>query len=171
MRISRFSVLRIAVDNTEGLGDIALHGLRRARGDEAAKKIAGAVETAAGDRQRWGLVMGLGQTGSREATSTLVKLLDDESENVRNAAAQGLVEVKDPASVDAILNKLDQPDGTFLFRRHLVDALGRAGHTKALPRLKELLEKTEQEWRNLQPYVQRAIVRIETGNPDSQRLK
>lgn len=162
-------VLRTAT--TSGpMRDIALNALREARGDEAAKLIAAALVRATDETQRRELTVALGETGSNAATATLVSLLGDESENVRRAAARGLSQIRDPAAVKPILARLPKSPPDHDFARNLVGALGTIGANEALAPLQKLEASEEDFWRQLRPFVQNAIVRIKTGNPESLRL-
>jgi HEAT repeat protein len=163
-------VLRAAT--TSGpLRDIALNALRQARGDAAAKQIATALAQASDDTQRRDLTAALGETGSFTATPTLVALLDDASANIRNAAARGLGQIRDPAAVKPILAHLAKAAPDHDFANALVVSLGTIGANEALPALEKLAANEEDFWRQLRPFVQNAIVRITTGNPESLRLK
>jgi HEAT repeat protein len=162
-------VLRVAT--TSGpMRDIALNALREARGDTAAKLIAAALLRATDEIQRRELTVALGETGSSAATATLVSLLDDESENVRRAAARGLSQIRDAAAVKPILARLAKAAPDHDFARNLVGALGTIGANEALATLQKLEASEEDFWRQLRPFVQNAIVRIKTGNPESLRL-
>jgi len=162
-------VLRAA--QTSGpMRDIALNALRQARGDAAAKQIAAALKTNTDEAQRRELTVALGETASKVATPTLVSLLDDESSNIRHAAARGLSQIRDPAAVKPLLSHLDKASPDSAFGRNLVEALGTIGVNDALPALKKLEESEEDFWVQLRPWIRLAINRITTGNPESQRL-
>jgi HEAT repeat protein len=163
-------VLRAAT--TSGpLRDIALNALRQARGDTAAKLIAAQLRQTSDDAQRLGLTVALGETGSTAATAALVSLLDDKSGNVRRAAAYGLGQIRDATSVKPILSHLDKAPPDHDFANALVVSLGTIGANEALPALQKLAANEEVFWLQLRPFIQNAIVRITTGNPESLRLK
>ena len=164
-------VVGIAESDTDGLGGVALHSLRRARGDDAAVKIGAAALRATGDRARRELVEALGETRSRKATATLLRLLDDSSAAVRRASAKGLVLIRDPASVKTILERLDDAKDDFPLARSYAEALGTIGDRRALDRLNVLSESQEGAWKDANQWVRRAIHRIESGNPESMRMK
>jgi HEAT repeat protein len=159
------------------LRDVALDALSKARGDDAAKLIAGALSRATDDVARNYLTKALGETGSFEATPTLVALLDDPSANIRRAAAYGLGAVRDPAAVKPILAHLPKAPPDRDFAGALVGALGTIGANEAVPALEKLAAteklpaKEEAFWIQVKPFVQNAIVRINTGNPESERTK
>ena len=48
--------------------------------------------------------------------------------------------------------------------------VGRMGVTDALPELEKLRDSKDPEWQQLKPFVQVAINRIESGNPDATRM-
>ena len=163
-------VLRAAT--TAGpMRDIALRALRQARGDAAAKLIAAAIQKSTDEAQKRELTAALGETASFAATATLVSLLDDPSANVRQAAATGLQKIRDPAGMRPVLSHLEKAAPDADFARNLVGALGTIGVVDALPALEKLAASEEDFWRQLRPWVQNAIVRVKTGNPESQRLK
>ncbi len=149
---------------------IALNALRQARGDAAAKLIAAALLRSTDETERRELTVALGETGSTAATATLVTLLDDENENVRRAAARGLGQIRDASSVKPILARLAKASPDHEFARNLVGALGTIGANEALASLEKLAASEEAFWSQLRPFVQVAIVRIKTGNPESLRL-
>ena len=162
-------VLRAAT--TSGpLRDIALHALRQARGDAAAKQIAAALSRSTDETERRELTVALSETESFAATASLTGLLDDPSANIRQAAARGLGMIRDPAAVKPILAHLPKAPPDYDFARNLVDALGTIGANESLVPLGKLAVSEEDFWRQLRTYVQRSIVRIETGNPESLRL-
>lgn len=152
------------------LRDIALNALQQARGDEAAKQIAAALAASTDETIRRQLTAALGETASTAATATLVALLDDASADVRIAAARGLSQVRDAAAVKPLLAHLPKaaPDGDFA--RNIVTALGTIGANESLAALEKLAASEEAFWRDLRPFVQNAIVRIKTGNPESLQL-
>lgn len=165
-------VVRLALEGQDGIADAAAHGLRNARGEEAADLLAGAVDRAPNERIRYQLVDALGATGSRSATPKLTALLDDEVVNVRMAAAKALSDLRDPKAAPDVLERLNRTD-EHAMARSLVDALGRMGAKKALPRLQQMWDAADEgdaEMKNLEPFVRRAIKRIETGNPDHREL-
>jgi len=164
-------VLRVAESDDAGLGGVALHSLRAARGDEAADQIDEAARRASDPKVRRELVTALGETRSRRATGTLIAMLDDSSENVRRAAARGLTLVRDPSSVQPILDRLVSVKGDYNLSRSFIDALGRIGAREALPKLEALRESDDAEWVQVQMFVRNAIHRIESGNPESSRMK
>ncbi len=164
-------VLRVAESDDAGLGGVALHSLRAARGDEAAVQIDEAARRAADPKVRRELVTALGETRSSRATGTLISMLDDSSENVRRAAARGLTLVRDPSSVKPILDRLGTAKGDYNLTRSFIDALGRIGAREALPKLESMWKSDDAEWVQVQPFVRQAIHRIESGNPDSSRMK
>jgi HEAT repeat protein len=162
-------VLRAATSSGP-LRDVALHALRQARGDDAAKQIAAALARATDETQRRELTVALGETLSKTATPTLVALLDDPAVNVRNAAARGLGQVRDPAAVKPLLAHLAKATGDRDFANGIVYSLGVIGVNDALPALDKLAASDDEFWRELRPFVQNAATRIRTGNPDSQLL-
>jgi HEAT repeat protein len=165
-------VIRIVLDDSAGLGNVALHCLRKARGDEAAKKFAPLLDTRTTDaRFQREVVVILGETRSFEATDDLVRMMDAEDLNTRHAAAHGLALVRDPAATKALLQRLDSADDDFTMRKNVIEALGTVLANEALPKLRELRETDDEQWAQLVPWVRRAIARIESGNPDTTRLE
>jgi HEAT repeat protein len=75
--------------------------------------------------------------------------------------------VRDPAAVKPMLAALEGSGDDHMFAQNLVKALGTTGANEALPLLRKLVASSEQKWLNLRPWVSNAIVRIETGNPES----
>jgi HEAT repeat protein len=146
---------------------IALNALREARGDVAAKQIAAALARTSDESVRRELTAALGETASSAATATLVALLDDPSADVRRAAARGLSQVRDAAAVKPLLARLPKSPPDADFARNIVTALGTIGANESLSALEKLAESEEAFWRDLRPFVQNAIVRIKTGNPES----
>jgi HEAT repeat protein len=162
-------VLRSAT--TSGIQrDIALNALRQARGDDAARSIAAALNASKDEAVRRELTVALGETGSRAVTGTLVTLLGDEDPNTRSAAARALGQTRDAAAVKPILSSLSRATSDYDFARQLVDSLGTIGSKEALETLRKLESSKEAFWRQLNPFIRRAIGRIETGNPESERL-
>ena len=90
---------------------------------------------------------------------------------MRQAAATGLQKIRDPAGMRPVLSHLEKAAPDADFARNLVGALGTIGVVDALPALEKLAASEEDFWRQLRPWVQNAIVRVKTGNPESQRLK
>lgn len=166
-------VVRLALQGDGMLSHSAAHALRNARGEDAAEAIAGAVDRVQDPRIRYQLVEALGETGSRKATPQLTRLLNDEEDNVRRAAARALVQLRDPRAIDAVLERLEGGENDYQMSNTLVKALGRMGARKALDRLNEMWDRAEAgepEMKSLEPFVRNAIKRIETGNPDSELL-
>jgi HEAT repeat protein len=163
-------VVRIAT--TPGpLRDTALESLARARGDAAAKQIADALKQATDETVRWKLTKALGNTASFAATPTLVSLLGDSDANVRNVAAQGLGQIRDPSAVPSILKHLEKAAPDYDFAHHLVESLGLIGANSALPALQKLAASEEEFWKKqLGFFIRNAIARIKTENPDSMLL-
>jgi HEAT repeat protein len=162
-------VLRVAT--TPGPNrDIALNALRQARGDAAAKLIVAALARTSDETERRELTTALGETASTVATATLVALLDDDSGNVRRAAARGLAQIRDPAAVKPILAHLDKAPPDNDFANALVVALGTIGANEALPALEKLAKSEDAFWRGHNTFIRNAIVRINTGNPESEML-
>jgi len=162
-------VLRLAT--TSGpLRDMAANALRQARGDAAAKLIVAALARTTDETQRRELATALGETGSTAATATLVSLLDDDSANVRRAAARGLGQIRDAAAVKPILAHLDKAPPDNDFANALVVALGTIGANEALPALEKLAKSEDAFWRGHNTFIRNAIVRINTGNPESEML-
>jgi HEAT repeat protein len=149
------------------LRDVALNALREARGDAAAKQIAAALARSTDETVRRELTAALGETGSTAATPTLVALLDDASADVRRAAARGLSQIRDPAAVKPLLAHLPKSPPDADFARNIVTALGTIGANESLAALEKLAASEEAFWRDLRPFVQNAVVRIKTGNPES----
>jgi HEAT repeat protein len=85
--------------------------LQKALGDAALEVVVEAAED-------------LGSLGAQEAGPVLTRFLRHPSEPVRQAAAQALERVADPAVLDGLLAALDDPGVTVRFS--LVGALGRA---------------------------------------------
>jgi HEAT repeat protein len=164
-------VVRIARDDSDGLGNVALHCLRKARGDEAAEKIAPLLEVNRDAAFQRDVAIVLGETRSFKATPHLVELLDAEDQNTRHAAARSLSLVRDPAATKALLERLETAGDDHRLALNIVEALGTTGANEALPRLRELKDADEQHWRSLRPWVRRAIARIESGNPDTTRME
>ena len=163
-------VLRYAT--TSGpLRDVALNALLQARGDAAAKQIAAALARTTDEAARRQLTAALGETLSTAATATLVSLLDDGNADVRRAAARGLSQIRDPAAVKPLLARLPKSPPDADFARNIVTALGTIGANESLTVLEKLAVSEEAFWRDqLRPFVQNAIVRIKTGNPESALL-
>jgi HEAT repeat protein len=162
-------VLQIARQDTDGLGGIALHSLRQARGDEAAEKMVKLLDAprdAAFERE---VALALGETKSYAATDALVKLLNSEAPNTRHAAALALINVRDPKAAKPILDRLES-ESAHSIRQAYVDALGRIGANEALPLLEKLRDSDEQQWKNVNPYIRRSIHRIKSGNPDASQM-
>ena len=164
-------VMSYVENNVDDMGRIALYSLRNARGDEAALKIAKAAESTSNERDKREYVVAIGETGSRAAVPALIRLLEDPSDNVRNAAASALVKLGDRRAVAPILKLIDDAKNSHAFNQHLIDALGTALDKKALPKLEQLRDSENPRWQVLSPYVRRAISRIESGNAASMRLK
>jgi len=161
-------VLGFVEEDTDGLGSVAAHALRAARGDEAAEKIGSAVERARNRRQKRELVAALGETKSFKATERLVALLDHEAVNIRQQAAIGLRKIADPSAAKAILEHLTKKkDEVHAVRLELIDALGRSRAHVALRKLEDWRDSKKSHWEQLRPWIRRAINRIETGNPDT----
>ena len=152
------------------LRDSALNALLQARGDAAAQQIAAAIARTSDPNVRRQLADALGETRSSSATATLVALLDDENADVRRAAARGLSQVRDPAAVKPLLAHLPKSPPDQDFARNIVTALGTIGANESLTALEKLAVSEEAFWRDLRPFVQNAIVRIKTGNPESALL-
>ena len=163
-------VLRIVRDDTDGLAGVALHCLRKARGDDAAEKVATLLATTDDTNVRREVAVVLGETRSFKATPHLIELLDSEDQNTRHAAARGLSLVRDPAAIKTLLTRLEPAVDDFPLARNIVDALGTIGATEALPKLRALRESEDPRWASVRPYIRRAISRIEDGNPDSTRM-
>ncbi len=163
-------VLRIAETNPDNLRAVALHGLRQARGDDAAAAILRLVEPAAKGGYEREVLEALGETRSWKATRTLVERLDADDVNVRHAAARGLVTVRDPDSVKPILARLERSLSDYVMARSLLDALGTIGANEALPRLEQLVDDKAVADASLKVFVQRAIQRIRTGDPETNVL-
>jgi HEAT repeat protein len=163
-------VLRIA--STSGpLRDLALEALVNARGDAAAKLISDALKLATDETVRWKLTKALGQTASFKATPMLVSLLDDGTANVRNVAAQGLGQIRDPSAVPSMIAHLEKAAPDYQFALPLAVSLGQIGANAALPALEKLAASEEEFWRQqMRPFVRTAITRIKTDNPDSMVL-
>jgi HEAT repeat protein len=162
-------VLRHAT-TTGRLRDSALNALLQARGDAAAQQIAAALARTSDPNVRRQLADALGETRSSAATATLVALLDDENADVRRAAARGLSQIRDPAAVKPLLAHLPKSPPDADFARNIVTALGTIGANESLAALEKLAASEEAFWRDLRPFVQNAIVRIKTGNPESALL-
>jgi len=163
-------VLRLA--STSGpMRDVALEALVNARGDSAAKLISDTLKLATDETVRWKLTKALGQTASFKATPMLVSLLDDPVVNVRNMAAQGLGQIRDPSAVPSMLAHLEKAAPDREFAQPLVVSLGQIGANAALPALEKLAASEEEFWRQqMKPFVLNAITRIKTDNPDSMLL-
>lgn len=165
------AVVRVARDRTGTSRDMALYALRSARGDDAAQSISTLLTGSLESRARREVVLALGMTESRKATPALHAALDDPDAEIRRAAAAGLGSVRDPASVPVILARLDAAKGDHVLAQNYVKALGTIGVRDALQPLRDLLDRDDPFWRLLDPYVKNAIVRIDTGNPDSKRIR
>ncbi len=164
-------VIRIVQNDSEGLGNVALHCLRKARGDEAAKKVAPLLQSNSDPRFQREVAVVLGATRSFAATDPLVALLDADDQNTRHAAAHGLSLVRDPAAVRPLLDRLDGARDDHQMAMNIIDALGTIGVNDALPKLRELRDSDEPEWEQLRPWIRRALARIESGNPDTTRME
>lgn len=165
------AVIRVARDQTGTFRGVALHALRQARGDAAAAGIASLLAPTLDERARRDVIVALGTTESRKATPHLHAALDDPDANVRHAAATGLGQVRDPASVPVILERLEGAKGDFTLAMQYVNALGTIGDKQALPQLEGLLGRDDTFWKSVEPYVRRAITRIDTGNPQATRIR
>lgn len=163
-------VVRIVRDDTDGWGSVAMHCLRKARGDEAVEKVAPLLEARPDPAFQREVTVVLGETRSFQATPHLVRQLESEDQNTRHAAAQGLSLVRDPAATKPLLRALDDVGDDFAMARSVVEALGRIGANDALDRLRALKDSDETFWEGLRPWVRNAIERIESGNPDSTRM-
>ncbi len=162
-------VIRMAANDEDGLRGVALHCLRHARGDDAATKIDVLFENASDENMRYNLVAALGETRSTVATDRLVSLLDDDSDNVRHAAAKSLELVRDPKSVKPMLDRLEGARTDNYLARNLLNSLGVIGHRDALPVLQEM--RDDASWKHVRNFIRSAIDKIESGNAESQRLR
>jgi hypothetical protein len=164
------AVLSIVANDTDGLRGIGLNALRQARGDEAAKLIAGYLVTVDDDAIRRDLLVALGETRSKEATGSLVAALSSPEVNVRQSAAVALQNVRDAKAVPAILTRLDVGEEPYEVRLLLVDALGKIGSREALEKLEAWSVDERPEWVQVSLFVKRAIKRIQDGNPEAQTV-
>ena len=164
-------VIRIVQADSEGLGNAALHCLRKARGDEAAEKVAPLLQAKTDPAFQREVVVILGETRSFKATGHLVEMLESEDGNTRHAAAHGLSLVRDPAATKALLARLDSAGDDYTLRKNIVEALGTIGANEALPKLREARDSESDQWIQVRPWVRRAIARIESGNPDTTRME
>jgi HEAT repeat protein len=163
-------VLRLAA--TSGpLRDVALNALRSARGDSAAKQIAAALARTNDEKERRELASALGATGSFAATRALVELLDDPNAGIRQVAALGLSEIRDPAAVKPILEHLPKAPPDTTFGHNLIVALGTIGANESLPTLEKLAASEEAFWKTLKQWTRQAITRIRNQDPEDERVR
>lgn len=165
------AVIGLVRSETGNLRYTATNALRGARGDEAAGKIVALVSPDHDVTVRRTLVAALGDTGSAVAAPAVHAALDDPEGAVVETAAYALTKLRQPSSVPVILGKLDGARTNFALARTYVEALGQIGVHDALPKLRQILESKDPAWESLRLYTQRAISRIETGDPDSIRLE
>lgn len=81
-------------------------------------------------RSKFHAVGGLGLSGDKRATTTLISFLKDDDRYVRVCTAQALGRLKDVSAVDALLSSLTDEDGEV--RRHVIEALGEIGETSVV---------------------------------------
>jgi HEAT repeat protein len=172
------AVIQLAKSETGAVRSASLASLRNARGDDSARQILPLLTADADQTTRYEATVALGATGSREATSTLHRLLDDADGAVREAASQSIAKLRDPASIPVALDWIQRIDASrartpadVVVARNLIQALGQIGAKDALPKLKALLESKEPVWKENESQIRLAINRIDTGNPDSTRIR
>lgn len=164
-------VVRLATGPKSDVQGYAAYALSRGKGDEAAVALSSSLRPDMDPFVRSLVLQALGATGSKKATASLVSALDDADPGVRRSAAAGIAEGRDPAALEAVLARVGSAKGDFELARTYVDAIGRICVKKGLPKLEELQKDPDPFWRDLDPFVRRAVARIESGNPDAQRLK
>lgn len=164
-------VVRIATGPKGDIQNYAAYTLSRGKGDADAVALAASLRSDLDPFVRAMVLQALGGTGSKKATAPLVAALDDPDAGVRRAAATGIAQSRDADALDPILARVASTKGDFDLARTYVDAIGRICVKKGLPKLEELSADPDPFWRDLEPFIRRAVARIESGNPDAQRLK
>ena len=99
-----------------------------ALGPEAVDRLVAALE-AADVPARVAIASGLGKIGDVRATPYLTRLLEDESERVRRDAAWGLLFLKDPAAIPALVAAVENDANTFPIRDSAARAARELGWT------------------------------------------
>ncbi|MCE9637578.1 MAG: HEAT repeat domain-containing protein [Planctomycetes bacterium] len=165
------AVMGVIRSESGPLRQTAVNSLRNARGDDAAQKILAAFGPDTDQPTRYEFTAALGATGSTKATTKVLALLDDPDGAVREAASAAIAGLKDPAAVTAVVARLERSRGDRTIAINLINTLGSTGVKDGLPTLKALLDSKDTFWQDQQPWIRRAIARIESGNPDSDILR
>jgi len=135
--LSRSHVRDLAVDALETRGEAVVALLRATLDDDDPAVVLAAVTA-------------LGRIGSRDATSALLRLLDERSD-VAIAAAGALARIGDPTAFEPLLAHAGHPHAAV--RQAVVGALNAIGHAAMPDRIAALIESED-------PFLRESAVRI-----------